>query len=70
MYAPALKGDTGTRAAHAGIKARVPYINSSKPSFPNKACQTLEEFQHKEGVGRHSSPISHPEAHCVSWQVY
>lgn len=41
----ALKGDTSTRAAHTGIKAGVCYINSSKPGFPNKACQTLEVFQ-------------------------
>lgn len=41
----ALKGDTSTSAAHAGIKARVHYTNSSKPGFPSKACQSLEVFQ-------------------------
>lgn len=40
----ALKGGTSTRAAHMGIKVRVHCINSSKPGFPNKACQTLEVF--------------------------
>lgn len=42
----ALKEDTSTRAAHTGVKARVHYTNSPKPGFPNKACQTLEVFQH------------------------